>query len=147
VAIAVRDTEAALIFYRDRLGLKVVAVDRPPSVPVQLTYLSAGNTYLQLVEPLDATSPLGHWLQENGEGLHHICFGVDDVLADLTTLAEPDCLADDLGSGRGRPSGFLPTTQHGVRIECTEFDHVSDIKDLPGWIPEPARTAAKHPLP
>ena len=46
------DTEAALRHFRDRVGLRVVAVDEPPEVPVRLTYLDLGNTYLQLVEPL-----------------------------------------------------------------------------------------------
>ena len=48
---------------------------------MRLTYLDAGNAFLQLVEPLDPASALATWLDEHGEGLHHICFGVDDVPA------------------------------------------------------------------
>ena len=75
VAIAVADTDTALAYFRDRLGLRVVAVDHPPEVPVKLTYLDLGNTYLQLVEPLDPEHPLNSWLAEHGDGFHHICFG------------------------------------------------------------------------
>ena len=53
VAVAVKDSEAALLHFRDRLGLRVAAVDEPPESAVRLTYLDLGNTWLQLVEPLD----------------------------------------------------------------------------------------------
>ena len=62
VAVAVADTDAALAYFRDHLGLAVVAVDFPPEVPVKLTYLDLGNTYLQLVEPLDPDHALAAWL-------------------------------------------------------------------------------------
>lgn len=121
VAIAVRDTEASLRFFRDELGLPVVAVDEPPppAPPVRLTYLGAGETLLQLVEPLDDDSPLAAWLAEHGEGLHHLCFGTSDVTAEIRRLAGD--LPVVVGSGRGLPAAFLPgALPHGVRIEFTQ---------------------------
>lgn len=120
IAVAVRDTDAALRHFRDRLGLPVVAVDEPPEIPVRLTYLDLGNTYLQLVEPLDDESAVARWLAENGEGLHHLCFDVDDLADTLERLRPDGELQQALGSGRGRPSGFVAgEPAHGVRIECT----------------------------
>ncbi len=128
VAVAVRDTEAALAHFRDRLGLKVVAVDDPPEVPVRLTYLDLGNTWLQLVEPLTPDHPLAAWLEANGEGLHHICLGVDDVSAELERIGPEGVPVPPLGSGRGRPAGFpAGSPAHGVRIECTLFDPDEDL--------------------
>jgi methylmalonyl-CoA/ethylmalonyl-CoA epimerase len=122
VAVMVADTEAALRHFRDRLGLPVVAVDEPPEVPVRLTYLDLGNTYLQLVEPLDPAHPTAAWLAANGEGLHHICLGVDDVTGELARIGPPGVPVPPLGSGRGRPAGFpAGDPPHGVRIECTTF--------------------------
>jgi methylmalonyl-CoA/ethylmalonyl-CoA epimerase len=132
VAIAVRDTEAALAHFRDHLGLEVIAVDEPPEVPVRLTYLDLGNTWLQLVEPLRADHPLARWLEEHGEGLHHICFGVDDVAGELARIGPPGLPVPPLGSGRGRPAGFTAgDPPHGVRIECTVFDPESDVRAGP----------------
>jgi methylmalonyl-CoA/ethylmalonyl-CoA epimerase len=123
VAVAVRDTEAALTHFRDRLGLLVAAVDEPPEVPVRLTYLDLGNTWLQLVEPLDPAHPLAAWLEANGDGLHHICLGVDDVECELLRIGPPGVPVPPLGSGRGRPAGFpAGDPPYGVRIECTAFD-------------------------
>jgi methylmalonyl-CoA/ethylmalonyl-CoA epimerase len=134
VAVGVADTDAALRYFRDRLGLEVVAVDFPPEVPVKLTYLDLGNTYLQLVEPLDPEHALAKWLAANGEGLHHICFGVDDVASELVRL-EPDLPPLPIGSGRGEPSGFVAgALPHGVRIECTTFRR-PDAGGSDGWLP------------
>jgi methylmalonyl-CoA/ethylmalonyl-CoA epimerase len=122
VGIVVRDTEAALTHFRDRLGLPVAAVDEPPEMRVQLTYLDMGNAYLQLVEPLDDESPIAEWLHEHGEGLHHICFAVDDLVETLAHMRPVDEDQPPLGSGRGQPTAFLAgEPRHGVRIECTEI--------------------------
>jgi methylmalonyl-CoA/ethylmalonyl-CoA epimerase len=135
VAVLVSDTERALEYFRDRLGLEVAATDEPPEVPVRLTYLDLGNAWLQLVEPLDPSHPLAAWLRTHGEGLHHICFGVDDVESELRQMGPPGAPVPPLGSGRGRPAGFpagdLP---HGVRIEFTEFDRRADVDETPGML-------------
>jgi methylmalonyl-CoA/ethylmalonyl-CoA epimerase len=127
VAVAVRDTAAALAYFRDRLGLEVVAVDEPPEVPVRLTYLDLGNTFLQLVEPLDPAHPLAAWLEANGDGLHHVCLGVDDVECELRRIGPPGAAVPPLGSGRGKPAGFAAgDPPYGLRIECTRYDPEHD---------------------
>lgn len=135
VAVLVRSTDDALRFYRDRLGLPVHSSEEIPTPHVRLTYLDAGNAFLQLVEPLEGESGLAQWLREHGEGLHHICFGVDDV-ADAVAALSDDGGPVTLGTGRGRVSGFVTTNHgHGVRIECTEFDRALDVERVPGWLP------------
>ncbi len=122
VAVAVRDTEVALGTFRDRMGLEVVHTERLDPPGVRLTYLDLGNCYLQLVEPLRPDLELARWLEEHGEGLHHVCFGVDDPLAAAAALAPAGAPAPTPGRGRGRVSSFVPgQPPHGVRLECTEF--------------------------
>jgi len=135
VAILVRSTEDALRYYSVRLGLPVHSSEELEEPPVRLTYLDVGNAFLQLVEPLDRSSPLGTWLDANGEGLHHICFGVDDIPTAVTGLSD-DGQAPVLGSGRGRISAFVGgSPMHGVRIECTQFSHEQDVDLVAGWLP------------
>ena len=135
VAIAVRDTDAALRYFRDQLGLQVSSSEELASPHVRLTYLTTGNAYIQLLEPLDPDGELARWIDERGEGLHHICFGVDDVLAAARALAG-DGAAPIEGSGRGRVSAFVPgASVHGVRVECTEFRPEEDVEATPGWLP------------
>jgi methylmalonyl-CoA/ethylmalonyl-CoA epimerase len=134
VAIVVRDTGRALPFYTDTLGLRIASSEEIASPHVRLTYLDAGNAYVQLVEPLDPDSPLARWLDEHGEGLHHVCFGVDDVAKAVAALSDPGTEVV-LGSGRGRPSGFVSArAAGGVRIECTGFDREEDVDRSPGYL-------------
>lgn len=136
VAVLVRNTEEALQRFQHRLGLAFVSTETLAEPRVRLTYLDLGNAYLQLLEPLDETSEAARALAANGEGLHHICFGVDDVERECRKLGR---LADDeplaRASGRGRMSAFVPGPRpHGVRLECTEFRFAEDVGQMAGWL-------------
>jgi methylmalonyl-CoA/ethylmalonyl-CoA epimerase len=133
VAIVVRDTDAALRYYEGELGLPVHSSEEIDSPRARLTYLDAGNTFVQLVQPLDTGSALGAWLDQHGEGLHHICFGVDDV--PVVAAALSDGVPPSLGTGRGRTSAFVTNDgSHGVRIECTQFLREEDVDRVAGWL-------------
>jgi methylmalonyl-CoA/ethylmalonyl-CoA epimerase len=134
VALVVGSTDEALRFYAGRLGLAVYSSEELSAPHVRLTYLDAGNAFLQLVEPLDPSSPLQAWLDEHGEGIHHICFGVDYVAAAVSELSDPGAPVT-IGSGRGRLSSFVTAADsHGVRIECTEFDRAVDVDASSGML-------------
>ena len=47
---------------------------------------SGEGTAIELVEPLDGNPPVSQFLAKRGEGVHHICFLVDDVGASLRAL-------------------------------------------------------------
>jgi methylmalonyl-CoA/ethylmalonyl-CoA epimerase len=135
VAVAVADTDGALSYFCGRLGLSVVATEMLVRPHVRLTYLDAGNAYIQLVEPLDDESPAAAHIAQHGEGLHHICFGVDDVDTDARGLAEERDAQVSFASGRGRVSAFVPgSPRFGVRIECTEFKFEEDVDGNRGWL-------------
>lgn len=124
IAIIVRDTDEALKFYRDQLGLPFLFSQTMPDAPVRLTHLDAGGgVHLQLVQPLSAEHPLHAWLEKNGEGLQHLCFKVENV-ADSMKVLPGLGLALGVKAPRsgpnGRASAFLdPATTRGVQFEIT----------------------------
>jgi methylmalonyl-CoA epimerase len=132
VAILVSDTDAALAQFTDGLGLEVAHSEEISAPPARLTYLDCGNAYIQLVEPLANEGPLADWLDRNGDGLHHLCFGVDDVVESVTAITgdEPEAI----GSGRGRRSAFIPGSSAGATIEVTEFRRGEDVEANAGWL-------------
>jgi methylmalonyl-CoA/ethylmalonyl-CoA epimerase len=133
VAIAVRDTGRALEYFCGQLGLEVVHTDVLDSPPLVLTYLDAGNAYVQLIAPRSPASEVARWLDEHGEGLHHICFGVEDVpgVAAALSSSTPDRIT--LGRGRGRTSAFVPNgSPHGVVVEVTAWEPGNDGDDSQG---------------
>ena len=88
VGIVVRELAEAFRFYRDTLGLPLLkeAVIRDQGVRAAL--LGAGDTEIELLEPLDAASGIGRFLARRGEGLHHLCFDTPDVATALAALKE-----------------------------------------------------------
>ena len=124
VGIAVHDTERALEYFVGQLGLTLTSSEEIPVPHVRLTYLDAGGgVAIQLVEPIDPESAIAAHLADHGEGLHHIAFAVDDVPAAAAELADPGAPEATVGSGRGRPSAFVPgPIHHGVRVEVTEAE-------------------------
>ncbi|MEO1164715.1 MAG: methylmalonyl-CoA epimerase [Chloroflexota bacterium] len=123
IAIAVHNTDKALTFYRDVLGLTVVFSEQLSDNPVRLTHLDMGNTHLQLVEPLTDDHPLQEWLDQHGEGLHHFCFYVDSVKGTLQQLPSHGMHAQDSeprSGPNGRQAAFISQSDtHGVLIEIT----------------------------
>ena len=120
VAVAVRDTDAALEYFRDRLGLEVVHDERLDVPPVRLTYLDAGGIAIQLVQPLRADTDLARSLEARGEGLHHLCFAAADPVAAAAALTAAGDPPPAPGRGRGRVSAFVPgAPPHGVLVEFT----------------------------
>ena len=118
VAVLVADTEAALRYFRDELGLPVAHAEVLEELAVRLTFVDANNVFIQLLEPLAPDTPLARELSEHGEGLHHVCFGVQDPVAAACELAAGSEVTP--GRGRGRVSVFVPGSRCGVRIELTE---------------------------
>jgi len=48
------------------------------SQKVNVCFLKIGQSYLELIEPVDSTSPVTNFLSKGG-GFHHMCFEVKDI--------------------------------------------------------------------
>ncbi len=120
IAIVVHDIDEALPYFRDRLLLPVVGEEDLPEAGVRVVYLDLGNTLLQLVEPTVA-GPLRTFLEERGEGLHHVCFAVPEIAA-VVDRFELERDARVVMGGFGRPACFLRQRPSGLIVELTESE-------------------------
>jgi methylmalonyl-CoA epimerase len=118
VGIAVRSIDASLAYYMGTLGLALVADGPRPDGMVRLAYLEAGDTTLQLVEPLRA-GPVADFIDRHGEGLHHVCFEVDDLEGVLAAVPGEDGDGITMG-GLGCRVAFLKDRPNSVLIELSE---------------------------
>jgi methylmalonyl-CoA/ethylmalonyl-CoA epimerase len=126
VAIAVPDLEAASAVYRGILGADVSAPMEILEQGVRMVFVTLPNTKIELMEPLDETSPIAGFLARNAAGgIHHICYEVADILvARDRLLAEGARILGDgeprIG-GHGKPILFLhPKDFCGSLIELEQ---------------------------
>jgi methylmalonyl-CoA/ethylmalonyl-CoA epimerase len=126
IAIVVQDLDAALGVYHDVLGLPLERVEEVPAEKVKVAFLplSQGDGEVELVQPTADDTGIARFLAKRGEGMHHICFEVDDIQAAMDTLAASglEVLEDKprLGS-HGQKYVFIhPKSAHGVLIELYE---------------------------
>jgi len=122
IGIAVRSIDAAKVY--QTLGLKIDHVETVATQGVKTAFLSAGESNLELLEPLSAESPIAKFIEKRGEGIHHICLRVDDIEAHLARLkAEGYRLINEapVPGAHGCRVAFLhPAAGNGVLIELSE---------------------------
>ena len=83
IGIVVDDLEKAMSFWRDLLGLALVKTAVVQDQGVKAALLKAGESEIELLEPLAPESGVGKFLSRRGGGLHHVCFETEDVQAEL----------------------------------------------------------------
>ncbi len=126
IAIVVQDLEAALHVYRDVLGLPLVRIEEVPAESVKVAFLELprGGSHIELVQPTDTESGIARFLSKRGEGVHHICFRVENVAEAMSRLlsAGLELIGQEVRVNReGRSYIFVhPKSTHGVLIELYE---------------------------
>ena len=86
VAIAVRDLEAAVAWYRDVLGATVVHREVVASDGVEEALVKVAESYVQLLTPTTRRLAGREVPRDAGEGLHHVAYRVDDCAAALEAV-------------------------------------------------------------
>ena len=88
VAIAVRDIERSLDFYRATFGVGTNEIVDIPDQGVRAALVRIGGSQLELIQPTDDSGGVARFIDRQGEGLHHICFEVEDLAARLGQLRD-----------------------------------------------------------
>jgi methylmalonyl-CoA/ethylmalonyl-CoA epimerase len=128
VAVAVRNIDEVEKVYETALGLKVGhrEVVEDQGVKTSMLLPEKGGTAVELLEPLSDESPISKFLEKRGEGIHHICFLVDDIEAALERLKKEGVrLIDESprpGAYHSRVAFIHPKATNGVLIELAEID-------------------------
>ncbi len=141
MTFAVRDVDKSLDAYKRLLGVpagtevKTFARSRNKAAIFDL-----GGIEFQVTESMDPDGRFASWIDQRGhEGLHHICFAVDDIDAALAeaqangaTLKE--CSACKVTGSHPHPEGwvaFLQDEVSGIEIEFMQVYQEGESGDRP----------------
>jgi methylmalonyl-CoA/ethylmalonyl-CoA epimerase len=86
IGIAVADLKAAADLYERLLNANVYKIEEVPTEGVTTAFLQSGPNKIELLEASSADSPIAKFIAKKGEGIHHIAFEVDDIVAEMTRL-------------------------------------------------------------
>lgn len=120
VGIVVKRLTEAYAFYRDVLGLPLLREAEIADQGVRAALLAAGDSEIELLEPLGPSTSVGRFLARRGEGLHHFCLETSDVGASLASFKERGVEVLDTAprAGLAGQIGFLhPRACSGVLVE------------------------------
>lgn len=127
MAFAVRDVDASLAGYKRLLGVPAeVEVKEFTKSRNRAAIFDLGGVEFQITQSVDPDGRFAAWITQRGhEGLHHICFAVDDIdialaeaQANGATLKE--CAACKVTGSHIHPEGwvaFLQDQVSGIEIE------------------------------
>ena len=154
VAIVVKDIERALDEYSNRLGIGPwwVSFYAPPRLtdmrirgePVAYSFKAAmavtGRTLWELIEPVDGPSIYKEFLEEHGEGLHHVLVehqtqNFDQAIHTFTERGCPPLMEGRMGEVR---FAYLSTEEHFKTIMEVVYRPPDFVRPPPDcWYPAP----------
>jgi methylmalonyl-CoA epimerase len=126
VGIAVHSINEAAARFGSLLGLAEGARYELPELGVRVLFLPVGDSNLELLEPVGEGSTVRSFLEKRGEGIHHVCFEVDDIEKSLAELAAKGARLIDAkprpGAGGHLVAFVHPKSTHGVLVELKQAE-------------------------
>ncbi|MBE9519878.1 MAG: methylmalonyl-CoA epimerase [Proteobacteria bacterium] len=125
IGIAVRSIDQAKPFFEKVLGLPCEGEEVVESQKVKTAFFAVGEVHIELLEPTSDDSPIAKFLENKGEGIHHIAYKTDDIASQLDQAKESGCRLiheTPIEGAGGKQVAFLhPKSTYGVLMEfCTK---------------------------
>ena len=126
IGIAVKSIAETLKLYEGVLGLKVSGFEDVQEQGVRVAMLPIGESRIELLEPLNADSPVEKFMSKRGEGIHHLSICVDNIEAALERFKAAGVRLIDAsprrGAGNSKIAFIHPAGMHGVLLELVEHE-------------------------
>ena len=124
IGIAVKNLDKAAAFYLSLPGHSLVEEEENLEHQVRIKFIGCGESLIELMEPISEKSALAGFLSKRGEGLHHICYRVESVAAELENFKQKGArLIDQVPrpGSRGLQIAFIHphASESGVLIELS----------------------------
>lgn len=125
VSLAVANLDRAIEFYRDVFHAEITGREIVEDQKTEVAFLKLGGTaHVELIAPTSEDSPVARYLAKHGPGIHHICFEVDNLEANLEHLTEHGIRLignkPKEGAGGHKVAFLHPASTLGALIELSE---------------------------
>mgnify|MGYP000008717821 FL=1 len=124
IGIAVKDLDTNAPFWRHVLKISHKGTETVAHEGVTTDIYDTGNGKIELLKSMDSGSVIEKFLEKRGEGIHHVCFEVDDIYKAIIELKELniDVISDRPTVGaEGYKVVFIhPKSTGGVLVELAQ---------------------------
>jgi len=125
IGIAVKSLDAALYTYKRIYGLEAIKTETHESANLKIAFIRVGEVLIELLEPIEpGVGRIGQFLEEKGEGFHHIAFRVEDIDHAMDRLNQIEVPLRDKeprdGADESRIAFIEPTSTQNVLTELVE---------------------------
>ncbi len=86
IAIAVNNVEEAAKTYKEALGVDKIEFETVESEGVKLAILHLENGRIELMQPMNDSSPIKKFLDKKGQGLHHMALQTENIEGEVDRM-------------------------------------------------------------
>jgi methylmalonyl-CoA/ethylmalonyl-CoA epimerase len=86
IGIAVADLEKSNELFKNLLGKAHFKTEKVEGEGVETSFFQVGETKVELLQATRSDSPIAKFIDRKSEGVHHIAFEVEDILAEVVRL-------------------------------------------------------------
>ncbi|MDC0234965.1 methylmalonyl-CoA epimerase [Candidatus Marinimicrobia bacterium] len=124
IGIAVNSIDKDAPFWKHVLNLPHLGTEAVENQGVTTDIYDTGHGKVELLEAMDSDTPIGKFLENRGEGLHHVCFEVDSInkaIKELKDLNIQVLSSEPTIGAEGYKVVFIhPKSTGGVLVELAE---------------------------
>ena len=129
IGIAVKNLNKSIEIYQRLLNTDCYKTELVASEHVNTAFFKTGENKVELLEATHEDSAIAKFLEKKGEGIHHIAFQVDDILAEMERLRSEGFVLLNESPKKGADNKMVcfvhPKETNGVLIEiCQEIKWV-----------------------
>ncbi|MBW7912781.1 MAG: methylmalonyl-CoA epimerase [Taibaiella sp.] len=87
LGIAVADLQKSIPLFEQLLNIPCYKTEVVESEGVSTAFFQLGESKIELLEATRPDSPINKYIEKKGEGIHHIAFEVENILAEMKRLS------------------------------------------------------------
>ena len=127
LGLAVKDLETPKKFYGEALGLELKGDEVVDTQKVKVSFIQVGESTLELLLPTGPDSPVAKFLDNKGEGFHHLALEVEDIHAAVAELKAAGVRLIDETPREGAHGALVafihPKATFGLLVELCQYPH------------------------
>jgi methylmalonyl-CoA/ethylmalonyl-CoA epimerase len=127
IGIAVKNLSSANDIFKGLFDTEPYKSETVESEKVTTSFFQVGPNKIELLESTNPESAISKFIEKRGEGIHHIAFEVEDIVAEMNRLRDAGFTLLNESPKRGADNKLVcfvhPKTANGVLIELTQEIH------------------------